>query len=898
MRVPLLLAQAGVVWSAWLGSPEGIWGQARRTRLSQPRPPNASVRLLKMGLLEARIGPRETPIGPNHTAVVVRITSPSPGLTVRVSPEAIIAWAGNVGVPAAFAFVAGGDSAIVAAEATREAVPWEIVIGTDTYQPLGPAVRGVIDLRGSRSVEYRFRRGGALLLALVFETTPATLDSVAIAGRTVHVARTRTRLAGSWAGSFAWRGVSGQVLLNVDSNSSEVADLTFRFRCPGRADAETRPDVILERAADPMPISAVDSFTFRFSPSVGEGGGTFVTPDSVVGSFTGTRLGCPGRRGATLRGRWWATRSGAPLRPVRSSAFRSDSVTFEIRDPALYQRRCRAMPRDTLRLEPTPGGAYIRVEGGRVVGVAGRECRWASGLTHEWVGQHGGAGNLILGITSDREEPLRFVVRPHAYMYLSGRGTVRLRDRVVELPISIRLVAQEPEVDTVRCVGPCRPRQPGDSARVARSWLDVTRDSLERGRFESVAAIIRQVLPRLGASEQVPRLVLLAVAQLGLGLERDAVSTLRDALLLDRFLKVDSLSGLSSRLGGALAQARASLPVVAEPWAAVSAGASHTCALTVGGRAFCWGRNDSGQLGDGGTITRSSPVLVLGELRFSQISTATGFTCGLTTDGRAYCWGANSRGQLGSGAIGGAQLSPVPVPGGLSFVGIGTNSGVAADFACGLTSDGVPHCWGRLWRRFEFQATAPRPASGAQRFRSISVGASICGLTEAGAVYCWQEHEPPAPATGGLQFEAIAAGYDRACGHTPAGRAYCWVFPRFGRLADSLLPIPVAGGLTFQALAVGLRHTCGLTTDGRGYCWGANSVSQLGDGTTQDRPSPTPVLGGHTFRSIAGGESHSCGITTEGRIYCWGRNDSGQIGDGTVPGGQRGVPTPVAVGPV
>src|SRR5437773_201011 len=78
----------------------------------------------------------------------------------------------------------------------------------------------------------------------------------------------------------------------------------------------------------------------------------------------------------------------------------------------------------------------------------------------------------------------------------------------------------------------------------------------------------------------------------------------------------------------------------------VSAGGRHTCGLTPGNRAFCWGGNDEGQLGDDTTIPRLTPVRVGTGLLFRQVSAGGAHTCGLTPDNLAYCWGWNIKGQL------------------------------------------------------------------------------------------------------------------------------------------------------------------------------------------------------------------------------------------------------------
>ena len=85
-------------------------------------------------------------------------------------------------------------------------------------------------------------------------------------------------------------------------------------------------------------------------------------------------------------------------------------------------------------------------------------------------------------------------------------------------------------------------------------------------------------------------------------------------------------------------------------FAAVSVGINHTCGRTAAGAAYCWGANAAGQLGDGTTTDRSSAVPVAGGVSFTAVSTSTtDHTCGMTAAGAAYCWGNNASGQLGDG---------------------------------------------------------------------------------------------------------------------------------------------------------------------------------------------------------------------------------------------------------
>jgi alpha-tubulin suppressor-like RCC1 family protein len=348
----------------------------------------------------------------------------------------------------------------------------------------------------------------------------------------------------------------------------------------------------------------------------------------------------------------------------------------------------------------------------------------------------------------------------------------------------------------------------------------------------------------------------------------------------------------------------------------VAAGYYHTCSVTLAGRAYCWGWNAHGQVGDGTTTTRlPRPTAVRTELHFLEVSAGFHHTCGLSTDKRIYCWGNNDDGELGDGTTR-PRLRPVPVASGLSF------RQVRAGFhhTCGLTTDKRAYCWGRNTSgelgTGRGRALRPTAVAGGLRFFQITAGLSFsCGKTTDHRGFCWGSNDDgqlgdgtttsrptPRAVTGGLQFYQVSAGTRHTCGLTPGNKVYCWGTNDGGALGagtnynKSLVPVRVAGGGFFRQVVAGGSHGCDLTRDSRAYCWGWNANGQLGDGTdTQIRWTPVPVAGGLRFNAATGvtaGGYHNCGLSTDHRIYCWGWNGNGQLGDGTFS--QKLMPVPVA----
>ncbi|MGH9262028.1 MAG: RCC1 domain-containing protein, partial [Acidimicrobiales bacterium] len=121
----------------------------------------------------------------------------------------------------------------------------------------------------------------------------------------------------------------------------------------------------------------------------------------------------------------------------------------------------------------------------------------------------------------------------------------------------------------------------------------------------------------------------------------------------------------------------------------VGAGGGHTCGIVASGSRdiYCWGENESGQLGVGDTTDRFVPVEITGGLAFASLAVGGAFTCGIASSSAAYCWGDNSLGQLGNGGTA-DQWGPALVTGGLSFVAL--VAGGAHN--CGIA--GVAYCWG------------------------------------------------------------------------------------------------------------------------------------------------------------------------------------------------------------
>lgn len=337
---------------------------------------------------------------------------------------------------------------------------------------------------------------------------------------------------------------------------------------------------------------------------------------------------------------------------------------------------------------------------------------------------------------------------------------------------------------------------------------------------------------------------------------------------------------------------------------ALTAGGSHTCALMESGAVKCWGNNTYGQLGDGSTTNRALPVDVAG-LGASATAIAAGVyhTCAITTGGGVACWGWNAYGQLGNGST---VTSSTPVA--VQSLG-GPATAIAAGWAhtCAVLASGDVKCWGwnvlgELGDGTQTNRVTPvRVAGLGGPATSVDAGADhTCARLASGGVMCWGFNESgqvgdnsttnrTAPvAVSGLPAgaQSIVLGALHTCVRTPANGASCWGDNWYGQVGDNstvnrLAPAAVVGmGSGVLAVSAAGFHSCALMTGGALKCWGYNASGQLGDGTKTDRAAPAPVLGlSGPVAAVATGDGHTCALMAAGGVSCWGENGGGQLGN-------------------
>lgn len=199
--------------------------------------------------------------------------------------------------------------------------------------------------------------------------------------------------------------------------------------------------------------------------------------------------------------------------------------------------------------------------------------------------------------------------------------------------------------------------------------------------------------------------------------------------------------------------------------------ASLVCAIDSGTKAWCWGNNSAGQLGNGSTTDSLVPVAVTGGHDFKTLTVSPSAVCGIDASSHAWCWGDNSSGQLGIGSTTAAK-DPAAVDSATTYTAItaATNNGKSF---CAIVADGAAKCWGengygQAREGSTDPVTSPNPVGAFKALRSLSTGAGFSCITDArNEASCWG-HNDAGQTGAGTAAPASAPGPAARKDYSPA----------------------------------------------------------------------------------------------------------------------------------
>jgi len=368
----------------------------------------------------------------------------------------------------------------------------------------------------------------------------------------------------------------------------------------------------------------------------------------------------------------------------------------------------------------------------------------------------------------------------------------------------------------------------------------------------------------------------------------------------------------------------------------ISLGGTHSIALSSKGRVFSWGNNAKGQLGDGTSTRKLTPVEITNQFDLAEDEVISFITLGerhsaaLTSKGRLFTWGWNFYGRLGNGTTT-SSLFPIDITSHFNLHSneVITEVSLGVSHSSAITSEGRVFTWGdnaggQLGdgtlsnKSSPMDITAKLNLSSGEKAISISLGyVHSAVLTTEGRVFTWGNNTYGQLGNGtnniqvnpvditthfslstGEKIKSINLGEYHGIAVTSNNRVFTWGNNLKGQLGDGSnvnqsTPTEITNQFnlttneTIELMSLGISHSIVVTSEERVFAWGDNSNGQLGDGTNVNQSSPKDItsqfnlVSQEKFRLLSLGESHSTLLTTYGKIIIWGDNVDGKLGDNT-----------------
>jgi len=345
----------------------------------------------------------------------------------------------------------------------------------------------------------------------------------------------------------------------------------------------------------------------------------------------------------------------------------------------------------------------------------------------------------------------------------------------------------------------------------------------------------------------------------------------------------------------------------ANDWAYVSAGDSHTVALRADGSLWTWGNNENGRLGNGSASgNATSPERIGAANDWAFVSAGNSHTVAIREDDTLWAWGWNWQGQLGDGTTE-SRTSPMLI-GDLNdrtalSAGITAAEALLAATRESVDGNDMPPTvnWTTATARAAF-VDAIAAARGVYDVGSSQPAIDAAVGTLAGAKTTFGNARRSGTHPGWQPSAAPLGTVSAGSGHTMAIRAdgslWAWGSNGNGRLGDGtttdrrIIPVRI-GDANDWAFVSADNHTMAIRADGSLWAWGTGWQGQLGDGSTTGRTSPVRIGSATDWAFVSAGNNHTMAIRTDGTLWAWGSHADGRLGNDQIWGNTT---SPVRVG--
>jgi alpha-tubulin suppressor-like RCC1 family protein len=294
-------------------------------------------------------------------------------------------------------------------------------------------------------------------------------------------------------------------------------------------------------------------------------------------------------------------------------------------------------------------------------------------------------------------------------------------------------------------------------------------------------------------------------------------------------------------------------------------GREHGCSLDTAGVVYCWGGNQSGQLGSGDKKSALMPVRVKGLELVRRLAVGAAHTCAIEQSGRALCWGECGGGQCAG--LSGQVLSPTPVA---ALEGASALS-ATLEHTCATLKDRSSRCWG-----------ASRGGIRAMYISRLNEGSGEDGIVEdeEGHIYSWEsrfddeakemKHHLALQGDGRVeQVEQDGLGglaVRLADGRVMLRQGMMW---RWARSSDKYGEVPELKGA--RSVELGQGVLCAIMKDRTVRCHGASEYGKLGDGGgKRDKPVTATVKGLSKVVALRHTLGAMCALREDATVWCWG----------------------------